>query len=40
MTFLLVLHLVACLWLIIGKYEYGNQDSWVGDDLAVSDDYD
>ena len=40
LSFLLLLHLVACLWLIIGVYQYGVEDSWVDDDLYASDHYD
>jgi len=40
LSFVLVLHLVACLWLVIGKYEYGIEDSWIDGDVAEYDSYD
>ena len=40
MSFLLLMHLVACLWLIIGNYEYGHLPTWVDEDLYNSDNYD
>ena len=39
MSFLMILHLVACIWLIIGMYEYGDDDgtSWIDSEIYDGD---
>ena len=40
MVMLLIMHLVACFWLIAGYFKHNIQPTWLDGDLYESDNYD